>query len=103
MAEVLNGRRGAGPQPSDVARDAACRREEEVATAARRVDDRQVKERGDRVLRVLGDSAFDDGFERALEQHLHEAVGCVVAARELAGVARGLRAQCERTSVVGKC
>jgi hypothetical protein len=51
-----------------------------------------VQQRLDRLARVRGDGVGDHRLERAVEQHLHEAVGRVVAAGGLAGVALGLAA-----------
>src|SRR5690606_35052558 len=63
-----------------------------VAGAAGGVDDGELEERSGGVLRVGRDGALDDGLEGAVEQDLNEAVGGVVAAAGLAGVALGLAA-----------
>src|SRR5690606_9669783 len=57
--------------------------------ATRRINDGEAEQLLDRVSRVLGDGVGDDGLESAVEQHLHEAVGRVVAAGRLARVALG--------------
>ena len=79
-------------EPRDVRREPARGGEQEVPGAAGRVDDGEPEQRLGRLLRVRRDGRCDDRLERAVEQHLHQAVGRVVAARGLARVALGLAA-----------
>jgi hypothetical protein len=76
-------------------------RRERRAAASRKCPEPQagstIGELEQRLDRVAGCFAMvsDHRLERAVEEHLHQAVGRVVAARGLAGVALGLAARRE--------
>jgi hypothetical protein len=100
------GRRAVPPAPGDVGGEAARRGEEEVPGAAGRIDDGEPSSASAGALPGVGLAMVsrDDGLQRAVEQHLHEAVGRVVAAGGLAGVALGLvaRGEAERRAHVAR-
>jgi hypothetical protein len=83
------------PAPRDVraSRRAAASRKCPEPQAGSTIDSRSS---ASTVLSGCGDGVLDDRLERAVEEHLNQAVGRVVAARGLAGVALGLAAGRER-------
>ena len=100
---VFCGRGGAvAEQAGQVPGQAPGRGEQKVARAAGRVHHRELEQGlggllapGGVAAAAAGDPGPGEGvghyrFERRVEQHLHQAVGRVVAARGLAGVAAGL-------------
>lgn len=84
-------------------RESARGGEEKVSRATGRIDNRQRKQRIDRIDRVLGNGFGDNRFERAVEQLLHETVRCVVATCRLAHIALRFtaRGKSELASVPG--
>ena len=87
----------AGAEAGDAGGDAAGGGQQKVAGAAGGIDDGDAEQGGCGILRFALD-AIEDGIEGAVEQGLHEAVGCVVAAGLLALVALGLQHLRQRRS-----
>ncbi len=88
---VIGGQRATvgGRQPGDFLGDAAGGCKEEVARTAGRVADAEFEQRLYRLPRVGGQRLRDHRVERALDQFLHQAVGRVIRAAELARIALG--------------
>ena len=76
-----------GAQPRDLGGDPATGGKQEVPGANGGVDHLERQQRCDRVLGVVGEPLLDDRYQGRCDELLHQAVGGVVAAGELAGVA----------------
>src|SRR5262249_28312235 len=82
-------------EASDVCGEATSRGKQEVSAATCWIDHREFEQRFCRIVGVSGDRALYDGLDGAVEEHLHEAVRGVIAARELAGMAFGFPSLCK--------
>ena len=89
MAVVGSGWQAASADACDARGDAAGGAEQKMSGAAGRIDNRDSEQSGGGILRFALD-AIKYRIKGAVEQGLHKAVGCVVAAGLLALVALGL-------------